>query len=258
MDGRHFREARKAANKDQIDVAVALGFRTQQAVSHIECGRRSIHVDKLVAAAKLFGASTDYLVGLTDDPTPAAELSQRPNAPQTSADASPATHSVEHSDAKPRPQDLPHARYVEIYEVAATAGGGAEINGERIKGWLAFRRTWLDEHALDPGRCMVIGVTGESMEPTLPDGCSILVDRQRRRQSHNGIYVIRTDEGIVVKRARRGTGGRWQMTSDHPAWSARPWPVAAEVIGEVRWMARTLCEGASVTDKTPSTHRRSS
>ena len=197
------KKAREAAGLDQVDLAVALDFASQGAISNIECDRSAIHVDRLAPAAKTLGVSTDYLLGLTDDPTPAAELSQRVIAADT-ANAKPASPLVERWAAEARPQDLPHARYVEIYEVAATAGGGAEIDCERIKGWLAFRRTWLDEHALDHRQCMVIGVSGESMEPTLPDGCSILVDRICKRQRHDRIYVIRTDEGIVVKRARRG------------------------------------------------------
>ena len=44
------------------------------------------------------------------------------------------------------------------------------------------------------------------MESTLPDGCSILLDR-RQRALRSG-YVVRTDEGVVAKRSRRD-GVRW-------------------------------------------------
>ena len=135
---------------------------------------------------------------------------------------------------------MPGARPVPVRELAAAAGGGALDLDETIVGYLYFRLDWLDQHALDPSQCDVIRVSGESMEPTLPEGCSILVDRARRRRRHDRIYVIRTDHGIVVKRSGRAPGGHWQMLSDHPAWRPRPWPPAAEIIGEVRWMARVL------------------
>lgn len=51
--------------------------------------------------------------------------------------------------------------------------------------------------------------------------------------------MARTDEGIIVKRARRDTGC-WILSSDHPNWPPRPWPADADLIGEVRWMARTF------------------
>ena len=48
--------------------------------------------------------------------------------------------------------------------------------------------------------------------------------------------------------ARRPTAptapaGVWQLVSDNPdklTWPNRPWPPDAEIVGEVRWIARTL------------------
>ena len=34
--------------------------------------------------------------------------------------------------------------------------------------------------------------------------------------------------------------GRWRLVSDHPAWAPVPWPSGAEIVGEVRWAARTF------------------
>ena len=126
-----------------------------------------------------------------------------------------------------------------VAELAAAAGSGAAALDETVTGQLWFRRDWLDARAIDPAQCVVIGVRGESMEPTLPDGCSILVDRSRTRRLSGHVYVLHTDEGIVVKRLVHGADG-WLLASDHPAWKDRDWPVEGEVIGEVRWMARSL------------------
>ena len=126
-----------------------------------------------------------------------------------------------------------------VAELAAAAGSGAAALDETLTGQLWFRRDWLDARAIDPAQCVVIGVRGESMEPTLPDGCSILVDRSRTRRLSGHVYVLHTDEGIVVKRLVHGADG-WLLASDHPAWKDRDWPDESEVIGEVRWMARGL------------------
>ena len=91
-----------------------------------------------------------------------------------------------------------------------------------------------------PACCSIIGVMGESMEPTLPEGCVILLDRNQRQRREERIFVLRTEDGLVVKRAGKGTGGRWQLVSDHPRWPDAPRPGGATIIGEVRWMAREL------------------
>ena len=137
--------------------------------------------------------------------------------------------------------DLPGARHVEIREADVAAGDGAvNLDDASVKGHLAFQRTWLDRHALDPTQCVVIEVRGESMEPTLPDGCSILVDRGRRRWRKGRIFVFLTSDGLIVKRADEGETGERLLASDHPAWAPVVFAGDASILGEVAWTARTL------------------
>ena len=92
-----------------------------------------------------------------------------------------------------------------------------------------FRRDWLRKHGLDPRQCCVLEVMGESMEPTLVDGASILVNLARQRRRAGRIYVIRTDDGLIVKRAAKDADGAWQLVSDNPdkrTWPTRRWPPA--------------------------------
>ncbi len=130
-------------------------------------------------------------------------------------------------------------RPVDVIELACAAGGGMEALSEEISGRLWFCRDWLDEHALDPTQCAVIGVSGESMEPTLTDGTKILVDRARTRRRSKRIYVIRTDDGLVVRRLNKESS-KWQLISDHPTWESMSWADDMVVIGAVVWTARTL------------------
>ena len=81
------------------------------------------------------------------------------------------------------------------------------------------------------------------MEPTLVDGCSILVNHVSRRRRVGRIFVVRTDDGLIVKRASREAPGAWQLVSDNPdkhVWPNRPWPTDAVIVGEVKWTARTF------------------
>ena len=135
---------------------------------------------------------------------------------------------------------FPATRQVDQIDLAVAAGSGAEAEDETVTERLTFRLDWLKSHGLDPSQCTVVKVQGESMEPTLPEGTAILVDRARRRRRVGGVFVVRTADGVVVKRAGKDKAGRWLLLSDHPAWKPAPWPADAEVLGEVKWMARTL------------------
>ena len=134
------------------------------------------------------------------------------------------------------------ARPVMVMELAAAAGSGSVVLDETHRDPVYFRRAWLGKHALDPTQCRVIGVVGDSMDPTLPDGCRILVDFKRRRRLSDHIFVLRTADGVVVKRLARNGGTGWVLVSDNdsPDWPDTPWPDEAELIGEVKWMAQTF------------------
>ena len=126
-------------------------------------------------------------------------------------------------------------------EVAATAGSGAEVYDETVMARVPFRRAWLRRHGINPRYCHIIGVRGDSMEPTLPNGCQVIVDHKRREPHEGLIYVMRTEEGLVVKRLGLDEKGRWEMLSDNSTnWEPALLTYGSEIIGEVRWSARTF------------------
>ncbi len=143
---------------------------------------------------------------------------------------------------QPRPKDAEvpaENRHIAIKQLAAAAGANEEPN-ESVAGYITFTRSWLDRNGLYPQQCTVVGVKGESMAPTLPDGSAILVDRNRAQLKEGRIFVLQTDEGMLVKRMDRDSGGNWRLVSDNPAWDPVPWPVGAKVFGEVRWVGRQV------------------
>ena len=131
-------------------------------------------------------------------------------------------------------------RIAALDEVAPAAGSGAEVYNERVTGWVPFRRDWLAQQAIDARQSNIVPISGDSMKPTLPDGCSILVDRSRREPHEGRIYVMQTEDGLVVKRLERDELGRWEARSDNPDWESAPLNYGTEIIGEVRWAARTF------------------
>ena len=137
-------------------------------------------------------------------------------------------------------RELPGARPIAVHRLQTAAGSGALDLDEAVKSYAYFRHEWLSRQGLVADCCSIIGVMGESMDPTLPEGCVILLDRNRRQRREGRIFVVRTEDGLVVKRAGKDTAAGWQLVSDHPRWPDAPWPDDAAIIGEVKWMAREL------------------
>ena len=135
------------------------------------------------------------------------------------------------------PIDIPSALPIEIRDPDALYDRPPEGSASES---LWFKRDWLSSHGLDPAKCLIVRVQGESMGNTLPDGCSALVDRGQRERREGRIYALRTDQGLAVGRAAKDSAGGWLLEGDHPARKAMAWPEDAEVIGEVRWMARSF------------------
>ncbi|BDF73054.1 hypothetical protein CE91St41_40380 [Oscillospiraceae bacterium] len=58
-------QLRKERGLSQKELGDAVGL-SHKAISTIESGTRSTTIEKLVALARFFGVSTDYLLGLRD------------------------------------------------------------------------------------------------------------------------------------------------------------------------------------------------
>ena len=69
----NLKTARKAAGLTQAEVAAQIGI-SQNAYSYWENGKVKIDNESLVKLARLFGKTTDYLMGITE-PTRQAEIS---------------------------------------------------------------------------------------------------------------------------------------------------------------------------------------
>lgn len=130
---------------------------------------------------------------------------------------------------------------VPVFDTAASAGPGALGEDRLSAAGLGFSEAWLRQ--LRPGRAdarglSVIRVTGRSMEPTLLDGDEILVDTDDRRL-REGIWVLRIDGAVLVKRLRRDVAGL-EVVSDNA--EAGPVDLAGgyALIGRVLWAGRKL------------------
>jgi transcriptional regulator with XRE-family HTH domain len=77
--GDRLRERRLLAGISQAEIAKQTGM-IQPDLSLLERGKKHVWADTLFSLATALDCSLDYLVGLTDDPTPPAPRQQRRTA----------------------------------------------------------------------------------------------------------------------------------------------------------------------------------
>jgi len=129
-------------------------------------------------------------------------------------------------------------------DIGASAGSGSLTDGESPIATLAFQSNWVRTIASGrPEALSVIHVEGDSMLPTLADGDHIVVDTDDRERLRDGIYVLRTDDALLVKRLGVNPATRrLSIKSDNPAYPS--WddcdPATVAVIGRVVWVGRKL------------------
>ncbi len=134
---------------------------------------------------------------------------------------------------------------VKRHPVGVSAGPGAVVTEELGKPYFAFEERWLK--GLTPSeasKLSIVRVDGDSMAPTLNPGDDILVDLgDSVDRLRDGIYVLRIDDAVVVKRlALNPTGRRVTVQSDNPAYPDWPDCSLADVrpIGRVIWAGRRV------------------
>ncbi|MEO5774090.1 MAG: S24 family peptidase [Sphingomicrobium sp.] len=129
--------------------------------------------------------------------------------------------------------------------VRASAGPGALVSEEAGKPYFAFDERWLKALTASPvSKLSIVRVEGDSMAPTLNAGDDILVDlADDGGRIRDGIYVLRIDDALVVKRiALNPMRRRVTVQSDNPAYP--DWPdcdmESINCIGRVIWAGRKL------------------
>lgn len=128
----------------------------------------------------------------------------------------------------------------------ASAGPGRMVEGEvRLKPHLAFDRAFLRGlTGTPPERLSIVQVEGESMAPTFRGGDDLLVDHDDdERRLRDGVYVLRADDLLVVKRLAINPFARMLTVQsdnpDFPDWPDRD-PAELHIVGRVLWAGRRI------------------
>lgn len=123
-------------------------------------------------------------------------------------------------------------------EVRASAGPGAAPVSELADGVMSFDPAFLRAKGANPGNCVVIWATGDSMMPTIPDGSALIVDRSQNSIANGIISVIGVGEDLLVKRIRRRLDGLIELISDNPAYA--PEILGPDALAQLRVVGRVV------------------
>lgn len=130
------------------------------------------------------------------------------------------------------------------YNVQVAAGHGAIAGDEAPTRELAFRRKWLRFRGFQEQDLALVFAKGDSMEPTISDNETVMVDTSERKLRDGHIYVIRNGDHLLVKRIQTLWNDGVQLLSDNKEYPPQEISSAdleaLEVIGKVVWVGKDL------------------
>lgn len=130
------------------------------------------------------------------------------------------------------------------YNVEVAAGAGAFPAEEQATRKLAFRHKWLRYRGLSPDNLVLVFARGDSMEPTISDNNTLMIDTTQRDLCDGRIYVIRADGHLIVKRIQKLWNKGILLLSDNKEYKEQlVEPNEAsdlEVIGRVVWIGKDV------------------
>lgn len=133
--------------------------------------------------------------------------------------------------------------YVPKVKARFTAGGGSFETAPDVIGLYAFRTDFLKSHG-QPKDMVLFDVSGDSMEPKIQHGDTVLVDQSQNEIIPGNIYGIGMDDEIVVKRVEKEPGSIVLVSENGAKYP--PLRVVindhsnVRVIGRVIWLGRAF------------------
>ena len=216
--GRKIKILRESINKTQADFAVVTGI-SLSTLKKVEAGFSNVGIsviDKIIATPSLHEHVLWFMTGKENLDM---ELDEK---------------------KKDSHINLP------FYEVKASAGDGLLVESEKQTHLISFKPEWLNkEIGVNPNDVFLMLVEGDSMYPTLKNGAMIMVNKHFNGLS-DGIYVMRHEQNLLVKRLQMLPNGIIKVKSDNNVYE--PWEINKEnldgtdmeIIGRVVWSGQRM------------------
>lgn len=121
-----------------------------------------------------------------------------------------------------------------------SAGGGSFEVGTEIQGYYAFQTEWLRTKG-NPECMVLMDIFGNSMEPELKDGDSVLIDESQKAILAGAFYAVGVDDTIMVKRVEKHPNKLVLLSENRdyaPIFLGSNESQSVRIIGKVIWAGR--------------------
>lgn len=111
---------------------------------------------------------------------------------------------------------IPNIVLVPLYDVPVSAGHGSFFDTENIIQQIPFDAEWLEREELIAGQLACLPIKGDSMSPGLKTSDIVLIDLTHQRG--DGVFVLRLNGALRIKRLQWLADGRLRISSDNPIY----------------------------------------
>lgn len=244
--GGRLRVSRETVGVSRVAAASTVGV-SLSTFQAWEAGGREPDASKIAAYCKNYMISVQWLL-FGEGPmlvggNPAGSIATNEHEPVAHDAVSASVLKV--MDTQGNPVCLEEFAFIPRYNLKASAGYGASTDGEKPLFTMAFRKYWIDNYLrCQPSDLSVISVKGDSMEGVLNDRDVILINHTDNDPG-TGLYVLRMDGDLIVKRVQRIPGGKIKVTSANTAYEPFEVDLANlpndfSIIGRVVWFGRQI------------------
>jgi phage repressor protein C with HTH and peptisase S24 domain len=146
------------------------------------------------------------------------------------------------------PKILSQNNYHEIFQqvpkvkALLSAGGGSFETETEIEEFYSFRKDWLGRKGR-PKDMVLMDIIGNSMEPALKDGDTVLIDQSQKAVLAGAIYAVGFADTIVVKRLEKQPKELVLISENerYPMMRFRDEEMnSIRIIGKVIWICREM------------------
>lgn len=131
---------------------------------------------------------------------------------------------------------------IDVIDVQASAGPGSIVETEDVVGRLSFPSGYLERITRsNPKHLRIIGVKGDSMDPTIRDDDVVMLDTSKTNLDYDGLFVLRFGDALHIKRVGRAPGNAVRIISDNKDFEAQDFPRGdVTVVGKVVWIGKKV------------------
>lgn len=142
-----------------------------------------------------------------------------------------------------KPDDNNHSfEIVPKVKARLSAGDGSFDVDQKIAEYYSFQKLWLRKKG-NPKNMVLMDIAGNSMEPELKDGDTVLIDRSKSEILAGAIYAVGVEDTVLVKRVEK-LPDKLVLISDNEKYS--PTYITGDdinrvrVLGKVIWICREI------------------